>query len=194
MRPGDTGWSMSDIREYLDVCIGDTAGWLCAASGVPYLTKAGAIDHKDFTPRFFEWPNQADAAEQWLTTTAETRDTWLCPYVMRHAARRAGEAVVRTQIHTDIDHAHLDAEKVRELGGFAVASGRPGNGHVYVQLTETVPVEWHTALCRGLGDHFGGGEKINDNDLLRPPGTFNHKIPLLDPGADPAPVEWLVKP
>ena len=186
--------SADDTREYLDVTLGATEGWLCAGGGAPYLTAAGSIKHKDFTPRFFIWPGQAHAAEQWLTETAQTRDVWVCPYVMRTAVRRAGDAVVRVQIHTDIDHGSLEAEKVRQLGGFAVASGRPGNGHVYVRLTETVPVEWHTALCRGLGDHFGGGEKINDNDLLRPPGTFNHKIPLLTPGADPAPVEWLVKP
>jgi hypothetical protein len=185
---------VSEVREYLDATLGAAEGWLCAASGVPYLTAAGAIKHKDFIPRFFEWPNQADDAEHWLTATAQTRDMWLCPYVMRFAARRAGEAVVRMQVHTDIDHGHVDAEKVRQLGGFAVASGREGNAHVYVRLTESVSAEWHTALCRGLGNHFGGGEKINDNDLLRPAGTWNHKIPLLVPGADPAPVEWLVRP
>ena len=186
--------STADVRLYLDATLGTTQGWLSAASGAPKLTAAGVIKHDSFTPRFLEWPHQADAAEQWLTQTGHTRDVWVCPYLMRSAARRAGEAVARTQAHTDIDHGHLNAEKVCQLGGFAVASGRPGNGHVYAQLAETVTPERHTALCRGLGDHFGGGEKINDNDLLRPPGTFNHKIPLLTPGADPAPVEWLVKP
>jgi hypothetical protein len=55
-----------------------------------------------------------------------------------------------------------------------------------------VPAHWHRALCEGLRDYLGGDNKIRDNDLLRPPGTLNHKPAAK--GGEPAPVEWLVRP
>jgi hypothetical protein len=117
----------------------------------------------------------------------------VCPYLMWSDKRAKGAAVARPQVHADIDHGHLDGEKVRAIDGFAVASGTPGNGHVYVALTESVPAHWHRALCRGLGDYLGGADaKISENDVLRPPGTLNHKPTAA--GGDPAVVTWLVPP
>jgi hypothetical protein len=51
----------------------------------------------------------------------------------------------------------------------------------------------YTERSVGVGAYLGAiDSKITDNDLLRPPGTFNYK-PTLD-GRDPAPVEWVVRP
>jgi hypothetical protein len=65
-----------------------------------------------------------------------------------------------------------------------------------VPLTESVSFAHHRQLCRALGDHFGAKDsKIADNDLLRPPGTLNHKPTVMDSGGrPPALVRWLVRP
>jgi hypothetical protein len=110
---------------------------------------------------------------------------------MRYAARREGEAVTHQLVHNDVD-GDPNLDKVRAIGGFVVASGTPGHVHVYVPLTEPVPAHWHRALCEGLRDYLGGDDKIADNDLLRPPGTLNHK--QVPKGGEPVPVEWLVRP
>ena len=185
------------VREYLDAVLGDTEGWCCAGSGVPYWkTKPDGtrvIEHTSFMPCILPWPAQADTIERWILAEAATRDTWVCPYVHRAGIRSLGGSVLRRLAHADIDGT-LNLDDVHDLGGFAVATGQPGHAHLYVPLSEPVSVYQHQRLCEGLRDHLGGDDKIRDNDLLRPVGTLNHKIPLLVPGAEPAPVEWLVKP
>ena len=122
-------------------------------------------------------------------------DVYASPYLHR-GPRRKGNAVARRHVHADID-GPLEVNRVRALGAFAVASGSVTDdggqrGHVYVRMTESVPLHVHEALCRALGDEVGGGyadaSKTSDNDLLRPVGTLNYKT---DP---PRPVTWLLPP
>lgn len=93
---------------------------------------------------------------------------------MKDASRTKGNAGQRVLIHADVD-GDLDEQKVAQLGGFVVPGGTPGHGHVYVPLSWPVTPAQHEALCRGLSAHLGGDHKYADNDLLRPPGTFNYK-------------------
>ena len=104
---------------------------------------------------------------------------------------REGQAVTHQLVHADVDGG-LNLDKVAALGGFVIASGGgPGRGRVYVPLREPVPHHWHRVLCEGLRDHLGGDHKIRNNNLLRPPGTLNHK-PTVHGGA-PVPVTWRVR-
>lgn len=62
-----------------------------------------------------------------------------------------------------------------------------------MQLTESVPLQQHEVLCRGLRDYLGVRDaKVSDNDVLRPPGTLNHKG--RPRGSESTPVEWLIRP
>lgn len=185
---------MSELREYLQQCLGGTEGRLHIATGHgPHLSETGKYQHAQFTQSHFAWPGEADLVEREIMRAATDSDIYVCPYLMWSDKRVKGAAVARRQVHADVDHGQLDTEKVHSIDGFAVASGTPGNGHVYVALTESVPAHWHRALCRGLGDYLGGADaKISENDVLRPPGTLNHK-PTAG-GGDPAVVTWLVPP
>ena len=120
---------------------------------------------------------------------------YVCPYLMRVDRRAKGMAVDHRKLHSDIDREPFDsakAEKLDSIGGFAIASGTPDHVHADVPLSESVSVEQHEALCIGMGNYIGGADpgKISDNDLLRPPGTFNHKPRVFD-GKPIAPVRWL---
>ena len=64
----------ADIRVYLAATLGDTRAGLTGASAVPYLTAAGKIDHRDFLPSVFRWPDQTDDAVEWIIATGLTRD------------------------------------------------------------------------------------------------------------------------
>jgi putative DNA primase/helicase len=182
------------LADYLDTCLGDTQGRLHIGIGYGgHFTDAGKYEFDQFVGSHFAWPGEADQAVRELLAAATVSDVYVCPYLMHADKRTPAAAVARDHVHADIDHGGLDLEKVRALDGSAVASGTPGNGHVYVALTESVPAHWHKVLCRGLADYLGGGDaKISANDLLRPPGTFNHK-PAAKGGA-PTPVEWRVRP
>lgn len=122
-------------------------------------------------------------------------DMFACPYA-HPGRRRQGQAVARRHVHADVD-GPLDLNRVRALGGMAVASGsvdedgRP-HGHVYVRLAEQVPGDVHTALCAAMGRYVGGEHhdpsKVGDADVLRPAGTLNHKH------GRAASVRWLIGP
>jgi putative DNA primase/helicase len=186
--------AISDIREYLDACLGDSQGRLHVATGAgPRLSDAGRYEHTQWAETRFAWPIEADQAAREIFQAATDCDVYVCPYPMCGEKRVKGAAAARRIVHADVDHGHLDLDEVRAINGYAVGSGTPGNGHVYVALTESIPAHWHRALCRGVGAYLGGADaKISANDVLRPPGTLNHKPTVR--GGDPAVVEWLVRP
>lgn len=109
-------------------------------------------------------------------------DTFVCPYLHSISGRKKGRAKERKHAHADID-GPVDLDRVRELGAFAVLSGSMTDGkphaHVYVRLGRSVDADEHEMLCRALGAYAGGEyhdrSKVSDEDVLRPPGTVNHK-------------------
>jgi hypothetical protein len=188
------GQRVNDTRLYLRSVFGDDRGTAFVAIGSgPHLSDKGKYQHKSRVEIPFDWPSEADLVEREILRAAIDSDVYICPYLMRGKTRTKGAAVSHRLAHADVDNGLADPEKVRAINGFAVSSGSPNNAHVYVTLTESVPLLWHEALCRGLGRHCGAIDaKISDNDILRPPGTLNHKPTVT--GADPVAVEWLVRP
>jgi hypothetical protein len=182
--------TVSALSDYLTACFADGAGQLIVATGgEPHLTDEGRYKHNYWHETNLGWPSEAAKAH--ILDAATTHDVYVCHYLMRDKHRRKGNAVTHALVHSDVDNGALDTGKVSQLGGFAIASGTPGNGHAYVPLSESVSAQQHEVLCRALGHYLGAADaKISDNDLLRPPGTLNHK-PAVD-GGDPSPVRWLV--
>lgn len=203
----------ADARLYLEALPHDPEGRGCiwiALNGVgewrelgPF--RAGLGELRDAASgQVHDIPEHAlDTPEQVLDTLARFavhaadlgHDIYACPYPHRRGGRRGGGAVARKVAHADID-GPVDVERVREIGAFAVASGSVSaggqHGHVYVHLTRSLDPEPHAVLCRALG-HYVGGEyadegKHTDNDVLRIPGTINHKR------GERRPVGWLVRP
>ena len=179
------------MRAYLDAVFNGAEGRIHTANGTAQRV-GGEIKHPDFQGKHFAWPAEADAAIDRLTELAANQDVWVCPYLMWAGKRAKGAAVARWVIHADVDRDDLDLDKVRALGGFAVASGTAGHVHVYIPLARSVHAKDHRQLCEALRDHLGGDSKISDNDLLRPPGTLNHKQTVA--GGEPTAVRWLIEP
>ena len=121
--------------------------------------------------------------KQWriIEFHAAGADVFCCPYLMKTRERTRGNAAWRQIIHNDVDNG-LELAKVRKMGGFVVWSGSSGHAHVYVPLAYTVRREQHERLCEGLRGYLGGDDKIRDNDLLRPAGSFNFKPTLQGTG------------
>lgn len=188
---------VSGVATFLDAVLGDAHGFVHGAAGRGGRFVNGSYQFENWESFSYSWPEERDDLVLAITSAPRTTDTYLCPYVLGSASRRSkGTAVERRMIHADIDCGTFGDEaatSVRRLGGFAVASGSPGNAHVYVPLTDPVDVKEHEALCRGLGAYLGGADaKVSDNDVLRPVGTFNQK-PVAH-GGDPTPVTWSIEP
>ncbi|MGY4650579.1 AAA family ATPase [Mycobacterium sp. URHB0021] len=197
------------VRAYLHATLGDAVGYLITATGTGvHLGPNGKPRHSSWRERPYTWPAQADKAVNAILAAAPHSDVYVCPYVMKDRTRAKGTAVTHTLVHADIDRGTADSEGTSsealddvaqlhvlvhqvqmrsDFDGFAVASGTPGHAHVYVPLAAPVTAAQHEALCRALTKRLGGDPgKISDNDLLRPPGTFNHKRAAF--GGKPTPV------
>jgi len=181
--------AMDDLATFLNATLGDTEGQLHTAIGIgPHTDATGRHKHRRWTERRYPWPAQRDRAVADLLAAAEDSDVYACPYPMVGDKRAQGAAAARRIAHADVD-GDLDVDKARRLGAIVVGSGTPGHGHGYVALTESVPAVWHRELCRALGAYLGDADaKISDNDVLRPPGTLNHKR------GQERPVVWLIRP
>lgn len=186
--------SADDLTLYLNAVIGDSRGFLHTAVGVGgFFDQNGRYSHRRWIQKHYRWPEQRSAAVAELLSAAQDSDAYVCPYLMVGDKRAQGAAAGRWIVHADLDGGMFDAEKAEAVNGFAVASGSEGNAHVYVALAEPVPAHWHRELCRGLGEFLGAADsKISDNDVLRPPGTRNHKRAAR--GGDADAVAWLVRP
>jgi hypothetical protein len=141
----------------------------------------------NYTANIAAWPAIREVIPAAMLRESAQHDVYVCPYLGSTKKRAKGKAQLRWVIHTDVDNDDLDLQKIRDIGGFAISSGTKGHAHVYVPLSEPITQAVHTDLCRKLCAVFDGDPaKHNDNDLLRPPGTLNHKkiVPML--------VEWLV--
>ncbi|OBG89903.1 MULTISPECIES: phage/plasmid primase, P4 family [unclassified Mycobacterium] len=199
--PSNQNVAADATSDYLRAVFGDTEGYAHIAVGrAGYIAGSGTYSFKrtDSNPnarwsqRHYVWPVDADQLADVLDRMGETHDVYVCPYVMTGTKRTPGGAVSLTKVHTDID-GDCPLDKVADLGGWAVSTGSPGHAHVYVDLAGPVPLYQHTALCRALGAHLGDADaKIKPNDMLRPPGTLNHKGQAR--GGQSAPVEWLIRP
>ena len=130
-----------------------------------------------------------------LLRNSASIDTYICPYVLAGPEREKGGAVARMLAHCDGDDG-VDLAKAEALPGvFAVGSGTQGHAHVYAGLTRSVLPHQHEALCKGLGHYLGAKDpKFSDNDVLRPPRTWNFKPRADDNCAPPLAVTWLIRP
>jgi hypothetical protein len=177
------------IREYLETVLGDTTGYLHIMVGIGgYFTETGKYEFRERVHPSFAWPAEAELAVNEIARAADEHDTYVCPYVMLGTKRNKSSAADLRLVHADID-GPLSLNKVRDLGGFAVSSGTPGHGHAYVRLSEKVTLQQHRALCEGLGNYLGHADtKKTPSDVLRPPGTLNHKCAAR--GGQPSAVTW----
>ncbi|WP_188078666.1 AAA family ATPase [Rhodococcus sp. ANT_H53B] len=169
---------MNSTLEFLNVQYGNTSGYAFLAHEI-----AGV-----FSETHYSWPADAEKMAADALKQSLLGEVWFSTCLMHTPKRHSGNSVERRIIHADVDQGNLDFESVEELHGFAVFSGTPGNGHIYVELNRSVSVAEFKILCGGLRDRVVGDNKIADNDLLRIPGTLNHKT-------DPAnPVTWAMRP
>lgn len=192
-----------DIRSYLNAVFGETTGFAVFALGMnPYCDpRTGKYKHSVWSERndnriAFSWPEGAEEICDAIEQFADRGDLYVTPYVRRSNVRAKGDAVILQLVHTDGDNG-LDEEKIAALtalGAFVVGSGTPGNGHVYVPLSEPVSQAEHEALCKGLIAYLDGDKaKHSDNDLLRPVGAYNFKSTVFE-NRPARQVRWVIKP
>jgi len=194
---GRDGEALSPTRQYLNAVYGDHTGTVFLALGTdPQLAKSGKYRQGRWNEVSFAWPADVDVLEAGIVEAADAGDVYLCVSLMSGRDRTPGDAVCLDVLHADVDNGNLDIDKAEKLGGFVVGSGTEGNGHVYIPMSEPVTPAQYTLLEQGLVAFLGADRgKIAANDVLRPPGTLNHKPSVMNGGGGlPTAVEWLIPP
>lgn len=191
----DESTGYESTRRYLEALYGNDTGVIAMALGTgSSVGDNGSYTFGGFQQDWFHWPGQAEELTAEIARRAHHADVYVCVSLMKTSKRTPDNAVILRLLHADVDNGALQLDKVRALGGWAVASGTPGNGHVYVPLSQPVSPEQYTKLQRALKNYLGADSKIAANDLLRPAGTLNHKSAAFHPGIEPTPVEFLIEP
>jgi hypothetical protein len=182
---------------FLNALFGQEEGYVHLAVGRDaMLDQAGKYRHRRWHQSSFQWPQNADGAVDFMDgVLAEPgyNDLYVCPNLLTTKKRLKGTAASRRLLHADADDG-ADLSKVGALGGFAVASGSEGHTQVYVPVARDTTNLEYDALQHGMRAYFNGDNKVSDNDLLRPVGSFNHKAVVLHGLSEPYSAEWMAKP
>ena len=112
---------------------------------------------RDWHQHWFNYPAEIDLAISEAVRASHDSDLYYCPNLM-HARRRAADAAVaRRDVTVDYDGELTGKmiQKVEDIDGWALESGRPGHAHIHVPLAESVNAKQHTILCKALGNYLG---------------------------------------
>ena len=171
----------SAAADFLTFVFGVRHGHAVIAFGLDgHFDATGKYTHRNWSEHGYRWPQERDRL---LTDVAREAasgnvDVYVCPALRETPHRRKGNAAHHDLLFVDRDgHVPLDVAALAELGSLLVVdSGTAGHEHAYVKLADDPGPERREALCRALADRLGSCDaKYSDNDLLRLPGTANHK-------------------
>jgi hypothetical protein len=156
---------------FLDALWGDGLGWACLAT----------LGEGRWREHFWRWPVERDNLLAQAMKAAEDADVYLTPALRSRTRRTKDTAIPGSWAWADLDVATDEARnRLVLLGAMTVASGLPRSWHVYVPLAE-VPedVEALAHLNRRLARFLGADAKHDASAVLRLPGTYNRKVPVL---------------
>jgi hypothetical protein len=162
----------SDVMKAWRHIFGGQRGHLCLFTG--YRTEGDKLENTE--SRYFMFPDQADEAARYAAEeSASGREAYLCAHLL-HARRRVKEnAHAIATLWCDLDGVEIPNG---ELKPTAVVESSPGHYHLYWRLTEAISPEVAEQLNRRLASQIGADPSGFDlTQLLRVPGTVNHKYP-----------------
>jgi len=173
-----------EIYEFLEGVLGRKKGWV----------ELGDIDREGtglWNSQFVEWPRKHHILMQCAESLSKGKhDVYISSHVYKTPARKAIDAIDLSVIHADLDHekngeqlggsSDIDFEKARMLGVGVVRTSRH-NFQLFMRLEKPArDLKEYQDLCYRLGHTFAldpsdVDAKISPGDMLRFPGTVNHK-------------------
>jgi hypothetical protein len=124
----------------------------------------------------FRYPESADAAAQWaLEKSEEGREVYFCAHLLTGPERRRESAGSVHALWFEKDGGKVPNGQLRAS---AVVESSPGRYHGYLRLTDPIPPATAEALNKRLAHATEADPSGADlTQLLRVPGTVNHKYP-----------------
>jgi hypothetical protein len=151
---------------------GGQRGYLCLFSG--HRTEGDELENTE--SRYFMFPNQAEEAARYAAEESATgREAYFCAHLLRARRRVKENAEAIATLWCELDGAEVPNGQLKPT---AVVESSPGRYHVYWRLTNAVSPEAAEQLNRRLARQVGADTSGFDlTQLLRVPGTVNHKYP-----------------
>lgn len=165
------GVDPDQAARFVDALWTDGLGWACVAT----------LDGGRWSERSWRWPAERDDLLAQAMKAARAADVYIAPALRSQRRRAKATAIPGPWAWADLDVATDEArDRLALLGAMVVASGSPRSFHVYVPLAE-VPedVEALEHLNRRLARFLGADAKHDASAVLRLPGTYNRKVPVL---------------
>lgn len=165
------------INRYLDELFGDHVGFVAVA----YKDQGNSWQETSFA-----WPADRRKLTGWAKVHQDA-NLFICPGLRGTEVRKKNDGIWLSWLWADVDWDKVPDSKltavekrIAEVGTMIVESGSTGKGgrknvHVYVKLTETLPVEQFNFDNTWLRDYLYADNKQADNSLLRIPGSKNWK-------------------
>ncbi len=163
---------MSSPIELLTHVFGEGRGIVGTFSGFRATAGIKTLD----APRsaYFRWPHEGEVTLEWLRDQDRRhRETYFCAHLLTSERRVKANAAPLSALYVDGDGAKPVSGTPSPT---AVVQSSPGREQYYWRLTRPVVPEFGESLNRRLALAIGGDRSGWDlSQLLRPPGTHNHK-------------------
>src|SRR5215212_2396570 len=136
----------------------------------------GEIDRETIVSNNFSYPSAAEDAARWaLEKSEEGREVYFCAHLLTDPRRVKENAAPVRALWGDLDGA---AVPHGELKPTAEIESSPGRYHAYWRLDSEIPPETAEDLNRRIAYEINADPSGFDlTQLLRVPGTTNHKYP-----------------
>jgi putative DNA primase/helicase len=136
----------------------------------------GDILQKSIRSRTFRYPEETSQALAWALERAnERREVYFSAHLLNHERRTKENAAPIHALYSDIDGAQVPEDIPQPT---CVVESSPGRTQGFWQLDSEVPPEVGEELNRRLAHAIGADSSGWDlSQLLRVPGTPNHKYP-----------------
>jgi hypothetical protein len=136
-----------------------------------------AVCHKDdsnLRTHFFNYPEAAEAAEEWILEKAQGgHEAYFCTHLLAGPRRTKENATAVHALWGDLDGARVPEG---EFEPTAVIQSSPGRFHCYWRLTDPIPPKDAELLNKRLALEIGADPSGFDlTQLLRVPSTVNYK-------------------
>src|SRR5215204_1590208 len=162
----------SDVMKAWRHIFGGQRGHLCLFSG--YRTEGDKLENTE--SRYFMFPVQADEAARYAAQESVAgKEAYFCAHLLNARRRVKENAEAIATLWCELDGAEIPNG---ELKPTAVVESSPGHYHVYWRLTDAIPADTAEQLNKRLAHKIGADPSGFDlTQLLRVPGTVNHKYP-----------------
>src|SRR5215213_1149218 len=126
--------------------------------------------------RYFDYPADAGAALSHALEESESgRETYFCAHLLTARRRIKENAAPALALWGDLDGVEVPNGPLKPTG---VVESSPGHFHCYWRLADAVPPEVAESLNKRPAHQIGADPSGFDlTQLLRVPGTINHKYP-----------------